>query len=320
MSVCVECDTQPENTIPDVIENLFVDLSVRFFKDVSNVVEDGDLAERVRSIRADLTHFPQLERTPVFYSNLQELQRLPVLMTGESPLVLSDIVAHIPAEWHDTTYTHAWLLAAVRHVYAYPQFFSMLKSYIIGDDSPQVPQVAAADDGKTSDVAAIQFDEYLGRLKETPDKHDKREQLDTIFDNAFNGDGIIARMAKEITQELNLDFTQKCFDNNCRQPTSLSNLLDLTSSNNIFPAIIEKVGSKLHEKLASQEVKQEDLIGEAMRMLQTLHSSGVPNFANDIMGGNMMKMMQGLMPGGGKAAHPAKARGLQRNKSKCKKI
>lgn len=75
----------------------------------------------------------------------------------------------------------------------------------------------------------------------------------------------IGNMAKEITSELDIG---KLADS--QSPADLLNFANLTDGNSMLGNIVSKVGSKMQQKLASGELKQEELLAETMSVLKAL--------------------------------------------------
>lgn len=90
----------------------------------------------------------------------------------------------------------------------------------------------------------------------------------------------IANLAKEITSEI--DLSKLSIDN----PEDISKLMDMTGENNFLGNIVSKVSSKLTEKLSNGELKQEELMNEAMSVMGALNG-------NDGIG-SLLKNMGGL--------------------------
>lgn len=95
----------------------------------------------------------------------------------------------------------------------------------------------------------------------------------------------IANLAKEISQEI--DITNLKFEN----PEDIAKLMDFSGSNNFLGDIVSKVSTKLTEKISSGELKQEDLMSEAMSMMSMLNGGGAGG-AGGIA--DMLKGMGGL--------------------------
>jgi SHS2 domain-containing protein len=90
----------------------------------------------------------------------------------------------------------------------------------------------------------------------------------------------IASLAKEITSEI--DLSNLHID----KPEDISKLMDMSDGNNFLGNIVSKVSNKLTEKLNTGELKQEDLMNEAMSVMGALNNG-------DGLGG-LLKNMGGL--------------------------
>jgi hypothetical protein len=90
----------------------------------------------------------------------------------------------------------------------------------------------------------------------------------------------IASLAKEITSEI--DLSNLSID----KPEDISKLMDMSDGNNFLGNIVSKVSNKLTEKLNTGELKQEDLMNEAMSVMGALNNG-------DGLGG-LLKNMGGL--------------------------
>lgn len=90
----------------------------------------------------------------------------------------------------------------------------------------------------------------------------------------------IASLAKEITGEI--DLSNLHID----KPEDISKLMDMSEGNNFLGNIVSKVSSKITEKLNTGELKQEDLMSEAMSVMGALNNG-------DGLGG-LLKNMGGL--------------------------
>lgn len=94
----------------------------------------------------------------------------------------------------------------------------------------------------------------------------------------------ICNLAKEISSEI--DISNVKLDSQ----EDIMKLMDFSSSNNILGNIIGKVSSKMQEKMSKGEMKQEDLIGEAMNMMSMM--GGAQGFFNNPMMADLMKNMK----------------------------
>lgn len=101
----------------------------------------------------------------------------------------------------------------------------------------------------------------------------------------------ICNLAKEISNEI--DVSKLKIDS----PQDVMKLLDFSNNNNVLGNIIGKVSSKMQEKISTGEIKHEDLLGEAMSMLNVINKSGAgsgmaANLFNNPMMADMMKHMK----------------------------
>jgi hypothetical protein len=100
----------------------------------------------------------------------------------------------------------------------------------------------------------------------------------------------IADLAKEISKEI--DVSQIKGDN----PMDLLNFANLGDSNSVLGSIVGKVGSKIQSKLATGELKHEDLLAEAVSMLKMFDGNSA--IANNPLIGNMLNAAQSGLLGG----------------------
>jgi hypothetical protein len=94
----------------------------------------------------------------------------------------------------------------------------------------------------------------------------------------------IANLAKDIAKEIDISSL------NIDKPEDIAKMLDFSSENNFLSNIVSKVSSTLTDKISKGELKQEDLMNEAMSMM------GMLNGGNGGAGGlaDMLKGMGGL--------------------------
>lgn len=104
------------------------------------------------------------------------------------------------------------------------------------------------------------------------------------------GNSKIADLAKEISQDIDVSSLKT------ENPEDMiKNMLDFNSGNNVLGNIIQKVSSSLNNKISSGELKQEDLLGEAMSMMNMFGGSGGGGgnpFASNPFFAQMMKGMK----------------------------
>lgn len=98
----------------------------------------------------------------------------------------------------------------------------------------------------------------------------------------------IADLAKEISKEIDISSLS------IEKPEDVAKLMDFSGSNNFLGNIVSKVSNKLTEKISSGEIKQEDLLSEAMSMMSMLNGGGAGGAGG--MGGiaDILKGMGGL--------------------------
>jgi hypothetical protein len=98
----------------------------------------------------------------------------------------------------------------------------------------------------------------------------------------------IADLAKEISKEIDISNIS------IEKPEDVAKLMDFSGSNNFLGNIVSKVSTKLTEKISSGEIKQEDLLSEAMSMMSMLNGGGAGGAGG--MGGiaDILKGMGGL--------------------------
>jgi hypothetical protein len=112
-------------------------------------------------------------------------------------------------------------------------------------------------------------------------------------------DSMICNLAKEISNEIDVSNIH------VEKPEDVLKLMDFSASNNLVGDIIKKVSTKIHDKISSGELKQEELFGEAMSMMSMLNMGGsggaggglgglgdLGGLFNNPMMGEMMKAMK----------------------------
>ena len=58
------------------------------------------------------------------------------------------------------------------------------------------------------------------------------------------------------------------------RPEDVFKCMDMNNSNNIVGDILKKVSSKIHQKLASGQLRQDQLLSEAMNMMSSMNGLG----------------------------------------------
>ena len=106
----------------------------------------------------------------------------------------------------------------------------------------------------------------------------------------------IASIASEISKEIDLSGTEN--------PMDLLNLENLGDGNSVLGNIVSRVGSKIQAKLASGEISQQDLLGEAVGCLKAFEGGSSGSGA-----GGMIEQLAKAMGSakGGKGGKPSPA-------------
>lgn len=110
--------------------------------------------------------------------------------------------------------------------------------------------------------------------------------------NMFSGmeNSKICNLAKEISEEI--DMSNIKLDSQ----EDIMKLMDFSSNSNILGNIIGKASSKIQDKMSKGELKQEDLLNEAMSMMSMFGNKGMGGAAaglfNNPMMADMMKNMK----------------------------
>jgi len=149
----------------------------------------------------------------------------------------------------------------------------------------------------------------FGRIKPTIESvagADASGDASGMMDDVLNkfGDGKIASLAKEIAQNINVE------DLKLESPADVMKMLDFSQGgNSALGNIVQQVTSTISNKVSSGELKQEDLVKEAMSMMGSLGGlggaggaggmGGMAGMFNNPFFANMMKNMAGGAMGAG---------------------
>jgi hypothetical protein len=117
----------------------------------------------------------------------------------------------------------------------------------------------------------------------------------------------IADLAKEISAEIDVSHLAS-MDN----PMDFLNFGDMSDSNSMLGNIVSKVGSKIQNKLASGEIRHEELLSEAVSLLKAFDTNNA--FANNPMISNMLQAAQSGLGGGAAQKSGTSARERLRQK------
>lgn len=106
------------------------------------------------------------------------------------------------------------------------------------------------------------------------------ESGENAFAHLFKGmeDSKICNLAQEISKDI--DISNLKIDSQ----EDIARLLDFSSSNNMLGEIVKKVSSSMQNKIASGELKQEDLFGEAISMMGKLNMGNGAGAGGDLGG------------------------------------
>ena len=108
-------------------------------------------------------------------------------------------------------------------------------------------------------------DELLNMIKNlSSDKEDKTE-----IDEKFIEEGLIGKLASELTEELNLDD----IDLNLKESKNVNDIFSnlMNGDNSLkFMNLIQTVGNKIQNKVQNGEFNQNDLFSEAKKVMSTL--------------------------------------------------
>jgi hypothetical protein len=160
---------------------------------------------------------------------------------------------------------------------------SILSKVQSGDDYQSILDDILDDDIKILLSKIDNFNVEKEVPNESPASEDNNNNPFGKMENSM-----ICNLAKEISNEIDVSNIK------VDKPEDILKLMDFTASNNIVGDIIKKVSSKIHDKISSGELKQEDLFSEAMNMMSMMNIGGGKGGS---MGG-MADMMSSMMGGG----------------------
>lgn len=242
---------------------------------------------------------------------------------------LGDIVAKVSDENKVLVWNYVYILSALAMVYNSIEKTEKTEKKVTGEASDavsedDVPELTPLDDASNEDEAV--FSKTMKIFDMAQKGMDISSELNDILDDDLrcvlsrvksvaretpsagatgsetSGDDVmnmfasfenskICNLAKEISNEI--DVSKLKIDS----PQDVMKLLDFSNNNNVLGNIIGKVSSKMQEKISTGEIKHEDLLGEAMSMLNVINKSGAgsgmaANLFNNPMMADMMKHMK----------------------------
>ena len=112
--------------------------------------------------------------------------------------------------------------------------------------------------GNTEMDEMKQMMENMAKISQNVDKHNE-EGISDLFNN-----GIISDIAKELTNELDIDKMDVGDPKNMNE--AFNNIMGGNGGSNFFD-LINKVGQKIQNKVEKGEINQGDLINEAQKMM-----------------------------------------------------
>jgi len=128
------------------------------------------------------------------------------------------------------------------------------------------------------------------------------------------GNSKIANLAKEISQDIDVSALK------AENPEDMiKNMLNFGSSNNVLGNIIQKVSTTLNDKISNGEIRHDELLGEAMSMMNMFGGEGNPFMSNPLFSQMMKGMKSGKAQMRTDVAKKADARDRLRKKLEARK-
>ena len=154
-------------------------------------------------------------------------------------------------------------------------------------------------DSLINDILDDDLRKLLTKIHKFKDDSSTSKEESSMPNNPFENmqNSMICDLAKEISNEIDVSNI------NIEKPEDILKMMDFSGSNNLVGDIIKKVSTKIHDKISTGQIKQEDLFGEAMSMMSSLNMGGgsggglgglggLGNLFNNPMMGEMMKAMK----------------------------
>lgn len=214
-------------------------------------------------------------------------------------LTVGMVIAKLDEEDTYVFWNYIYILSLLAHVH------NLTPSECLFDQVVKVISIALQKSKESidEDVSDILDDDVKALLVNMFDHSKKLKKSDvggdaTPTDPGFQGlpdmfskleNSKICSLAKEISQDIDLSGMD------IKEPSDLMKMLDFSGSNNMLGSMIQKVSSKLNDKISSGDLKQEDLLGEAMMMMNMLNDGKNPLFsqlANNPLMSSLMKNMK----------------------------
>lgn len=204
-------------------------------------------------------------------------------------LTIETLIKEVPNEYHTTLRSYLYIFVVLKLVYDITltetddedETDDISSASIIFDKVMECVKLIQKKESYTdivSDILDENIKTILSNLEKVMNVETDISSNDEAFD-MLNGTKI-GSLAQEISKDLDLS------EFNITKPEDIMNL----TKNNMLGNIINKVGSKMQEKIESGEIKHEDFIKEAMGMFSNMNKSS-PMFNNPMMQ-NMFKNMK----------------------------
>ena len=179
---------------------------------------------------------------------------------------------------------------------------------------PDLTETSELSDDDDNDDSSEKTDKALTTTSEENQSDDKEE--DDFDPTQFFSGTKIGELAKEIAEEIDIDNLG--LPNIDKEPSNVQDAFQQILGNNPSALMntVQKIGSKVQEKIGNSGMSQQDMVNEAQDMVKNLHQN--PMFkdvlGNNDMGGmfqqmsSMMQQMQksGAMPNMANMANMAK--------------
>ena len=305
-------------TLKQKIKFVFNKVSLGFIKELKQ--KDPSIKKKIKenytvfdkSSDAHIEHFIEHSKfTDEFTKSNKTFNILECSTVKEFPIfkdiLVADIVQVIEASEHEVISCYLYVLYMLSHLYGLDEneqtteLFNKSFKFIDTKDL----DIATELDNIFDDDLKVMFENIYDTRKcidsslcamktEEPEPSASASAFDG-FENAFDflSNSKIGELAKEISQEI--DVTNINVD----KPEDLLDMDSLLSGKNqVLGDIIGKVSNRISTKIQSGEVKQEDLLKEAMEMMSKLN--GTNSFMEDMMKSALNPQHHGPNLGNGK--------------------
>jgi hypothetical protein len=207
--------------------------------------------------------------------HIEKLRDCNELIAGRS---LESLLGVVDAAEHVTIKTYDVIFKILLHVFNDENATLNTLSTVIQTikhirDGDELSMEAFLDDDLSSMLTSLREllaqDSKVNLNDLAPDTEDTFK----LFENSM-----IGSLAKEISEEINIA------DLDIKDPTEFLKIENLSDSNNVLGSIVHKVSSKIQNKIQSGNLKQSDLISEAMSLMGMLNNnSATSSIFNNVM-------------------------------------